>query len=188
MNSSECATFILRTSDLPTFANGANEKGSTNNASHSSFSWNNIDFKSILGNMWEKYDYFNIALVSNVSSPTTLTYTSNDNRIGMVYMDGLKWTGSNYDTGTKSNTTYAPIGSINFSTLTATVAVVNQYNSLFFNTFGKTEPYRKITIFYKRISDNLPNATATGTFPPTTFLFKIYGIKDVDYSTKKLIN
>ena len=116
---SESATFILKTSDLPTNAAGENATGSTNNTSGSSYTWKNIDMRVILGSMYNKYDEFNIGLVSVVSAvqPGTYTLTSNNDKLGVLYMSGLRWLYSNYDTGTKSRTNNACIGYINFSSL-----------------------------------------------------------------------
>ena len=50
------ASFILRTSDLPTFANSPNSNGSTNNSSASSFTWNNINIQLILVDLWDRYE------------------------------------------------------------------------------------------------------------------------------------
>lgn len=165
------ASFILRTSDLPTFANSPNSTGSTNNSSASSFTWNNIDMRLILGDLWDRYEYFNICLSSTVFSTATITYASNDNKMGCIYMSGLNWT-SNYDTGKKQRVPYVPIGYLNSGSISSTVGTVQPFNSLFSNTFRKNDPITSLTIFYNKISDGTANVT-TAPFPQTAFTFKI---------------
>lgn len=165
------ASFILRTSDLPTFANSPNSNGSTNNSSASSFTWNNIDLRLILGDLWDRYEYFNICLTANIFSSGAITYATNDNKMGCIYMSGLDWT-SNYDTGKKQRTPNVPIGYLATNNISATVGITQYFNSLFSNTFRKNSPITNITIFYNRISDNTPNVS-TAPFPQTGFIFKI---------------
>jgi len=168
------ASFILRTSDLPTNANGANANGSTNNSSASSFTWNNIDMRLILGDLWDKYEYFNICLSSTLFSTATITYASNDNKIGCIYMSGLNWT-SNYDTGRRQRVPYVPIGYLNSGSISSTAGTVQYFNSLFSNTFRKNDPITSLTIFYSKISDGTPNVT-TAPFPQVAFTFKVVPI------------
>ena len=168
------ASFILRTSDLPTFANSPNSNGSTNNSSASSFTWNNIDLRLILGNLWDEYEYFNICLSSTLFSTATITYASNDNKMGCIYMSGLNWT-SNYDTGKKQRVPYVPIGYLNSGSISSTVGTVQPFNSLFSNTFRKNDPITSLTIFYNKISDGTANVT-TAPFPQVAFTFKIIPI------------
>lgn len=188
MSNLESSTFILRTSDLPTFANGANEKGSSNNSSHSSFTWNNIDFRAILGDMYDKYDYFNIALVSSTSGVSGATFPSNDNKMGIIYMSGLRWQNCNYDVLTKKKTEGACIGYINFSSLSTSVGTQIAYNNLSYNTMSKPSNIVNLTIYYNRIVDNTLTTTTTGTFPAMAFIFKVVPCKkdEISYNTQKL--
>ena len=165
------ASFILRTSDLPTAAAGANSNGSTNNGSASSFTWNNIDMRMILGDLWDKYEYFNICLASTIFSSGAITYATNDNKMGCIYMSGLDWT-SNYDTGRKQRTPNVAIGYLASANILATAGVAQYFNTLFSNTFRKNSPITTINIFYNKISDNTSN-TATAPFPQCAFIFKI---------------
>ena len=134
--------------------------------------------------MWDKYDYFNLVLVSNVSSTSSATYATNDNKLGNIYMNGLKWINCNYDVYSKTYTNNAVVGFVNFSSLSATVGTSVIYNNLSVCTFSKGNPNTNINIFYNKISDNLSNAVSSSTFPAMCFIFKIYGIpkKDDSYS------
>ena len=174
----EGSTFVLRTVDA-----------TNNNASYSSWTWSSVDLRSILGTLWDNYDYFNIALVSAVSSvvATTPTYATNDHKIGMINMSGLRWT-SSYDTGTKTNTNVVSIGFINFTGLTTSVPISIQNNTLSYNTFTKGNPVVNITIFYTKILDGLANVTATNVFPQMNFLFRIVPIKkdEISFNAKRL--
>lgn len=186
MSNLEGATFILRTCDLPSFASGSNQAGSSNNASHSSFTWNNIDLKSILGDLWDKYDFFNISLVSNISSTGNPTFNSTADRLGIVYMAGgsFKWQNCRYDTGTKSFTNNACIGFVNFSSLTTAIGTTVQYNRNSINTFSKGVPIGSINISYNRVSDNQPNTTISLTLPAMVFTFSVWGIPRDDMNNK----
>ena len=168
------ASFILRTSDLPTFANSPNSNGSTNNSSASSFTWNNIDLRLILGDLWDRYEYFNICLSSALYSTATITYASNDNKMSGIYMSGLNWT-SNYDTGKKQRVPYVPIGYLASNPISSTVGAYYTFNTLFSNTFRRNDPITSLTIFYNKISDNTPVVT-TAPLPQTAFTFKIIPI------------
>ena len=166
------ASFILRTSDLPTFANSPNSNGSTNNSFASSFTWINIDMRLILGDLWDKYEYFNICLYSTVYSTTTITYATNDNKMGTIYMSGLDWI-SNYDTGRKQRTPNVAIGYLNSNPFSTTTGSTVFFSSLFSNSFRKNNPITDLTIFYNKISNNEPNTTGTGLFPQVAFMFKV---------------
>lgn len=179
---SECASFVLRTCDLPTFASGPNTIGSTNNASGSSYTWSNVDFRAILGEMYTKYDSFNIGLVNMVSTsqPTPFTLPSSDHKLGVLYMSGLRWKNSSYDLKSKSKTDNCAIGFVNLSTITTTTGSVIQYNGLSLNSIDKPNENTNITIFFNTIATNTPNATTSGAFPQMSFQFVIYPIQMLD--------
>jgi hypothetical protein len=61
----ECATFHLNTSDIDLASVGnVNNQYGTVNVFRNDFTWNNVSFKTILGDMYDKYDKFNIKLSS----------------------------------------------------------------------------------------------------------------------------
>lgn len=187
MANSESATFILKTSDLPTNAAGENASGSTNNASGSSYTWKNIDMRVILGTMYDEYDNFNIGLVNSISTvqPATYTLTTNNDKLGVLYMRGLRWRHSNYDCGSKSVVDNACIGYVNFSSLSTTVGTNIQYNTLNLNTFAKPHPIINLTIFFNRVSDNASNTLTAGAYPQMAFQFVVYPIINKKIEEKK---
>lgn len=184
---SQSATFILRTCDLPTNASGENSSGATNNSSGSSYTWRNIDMRTILGDMYDKYDSFNIGLVNCVSTvqPTGMTYPSNNDKIGILYMSGLRWLNSNYDCGSKTRTNNACIGYVNFAPLTTSVGTAIQYNNLSLNSISRPHANVNLTIFFNNVSANVSNSTSAQTFPQMAFQFVIYPIINKDTDTKE---
>jgi hypothetical protein len=183
----EGATFILRTADLTT-----DSIGTVNNIYSSSFTWKSIDIKSILGTMWNDYDYFNIALVANaanvLSNAGTFTALS-DQKLGTIYMSGLNWINASYDTKTKTIKPEAPIGFINFSSVSTTVGSLIQYNGLNVSSFSKSSPITDITISYRSIvTDTVSTSAAGTTFPAQSFMFEIIPIKkdNISFNSKRI--
>lgn len=178
---SECASFVLRTCDLPNFASGENSMGSTNNASGSSYTWKNVDFRSILGEMYTKYDSFNIGLVNMVTTSQPANYAlTADNKLGILYMSGLRWKNSSYDLKSKSKTDNCAIGYVNLSTVSTTTGSVVQFNGLSLNSIAKPYESTDITIFFNTIVTNAPNVTSGAVFPQMSFQFVVYPIQMLD--------
>ena len=176
MQNKPSATFILNTSVLGAYTT-PNSFGSTNNAWSSSFTWNNIDLRAILGDLYDQYDTWKIGLAGQLHNVSALTYATYDNRIGQLVMTGLDFKNCTMSSVTNRNTNQATIGYVNFATVSTTVGVVQNYNNLFmvnFSTSGNS--LVNITLQYLRISDNAICQCATSTFPASTFIFKIYPI------------
>ena len=192
----EGATFILRTADLTDAS-----IGTINNIYSSSFTWKSINIKSIIGTMWEDYDYFNIALVANasnilVAAPTVLFNGLNDQKLGTIYMSGLNWINASYDTKTKTIKSEAPIGFINFSSSTTTLGSLIQYNGLNVSSFSKSSPVVDITISYRNIINdtisicytNVDTPANNTKFPAQAFMFEIIPIKkdNISFNSKRI--
>ena len=65
MQNVQCATFHLNTTDIDTASVGNvnNQYGSVNQF-RNDFTWYNVSFKTILGDMYDQFDRFNIKLSS----------------------------------------------------------------------------------------------------------------------------
>ena len=58
----QITSLVLETNYLPTTQNEIGVKSSNN----INFTWSNINLRTVFGDMWDKYDYFNLILVNTV--------------------------------------------------------------------------------------------------------------------------
>ena len=177
MYNEESASLVLRVGDLPN--NGSNNVGSCD-AYHTNMTWNNINLRSLLGDMYDKYDTFNLVPVVFATGISNNTFGSfSDDRITQVCISGLPFTNNVYDTFSKTNTSVAICNNMTF-VRTASI-VVNGGETL---TFTKNQELVNINIFYKRVSPagGTTNYTVgtTSVFPHVVFIFKIYGVSKTD--------
>ena len=89
MSNLENAALVLRTSDLT--ANSTTNVG-TCDQYRTNFTWNNINLRTLLGGMYDKYERFNICL--NTVSTSNIAVTpgvTDDDRIVQIYLGGLRF-------------------------------------------------------------------------------------------------
>ena len=72
----ECATFHLNTTDISTSTDIYTQYGSIN-AYRNDITWNNVSLRTILGDMYNKYDKFNIKLSAILYSQSAVIPSSN---------------------------------------------------------------------------------------------------------------
>jgi hypothetical protein len=155
---------------------------SSNNANRTSFTWNNIDLRMLLGDMYNKYDRFNLCLNTIASglagqAATTFFSAQVDAQV-LVRVSGLPWINNGYNiTATSANNTG--------NTVIASFLFVNnsQQTQYFYGSnmavFGKNSDIASITIDYIRVSDlATPAVTNTYAFPHMAFIFDIFGVDD----------
>jgi hypothetical protein len=132
--------------------------------------------KNLLGDWYNKYDKFNICLVSVNQSYQAAQYTNNilqysSNYVVSVKMSGLQWL-SSYDQASKNNTGIQIVGVRNF----------NESNNVIGNnyiTFLKGSQITNITINLHSLTGDASLVSAqASTFGHMTFLFNITPIKD----------
>ena len=177
MYNEESASLVLRVADLPN--NGSNNVGSCD-AYHTNMTWNNINLRTLLGDMYDKYDKFNLVPVVFTTGQGTTTFgTAEDDRIFQVYISGLPFTNNVYDTNLKSNTNVAICNTVKF--VRSNTVTINGGVAL---TFTKFQELVNLNIFYKRVSPSGTNynVVTTAGFPHSVFMFKIYGIKKTELS------
>ncbi len=93
MYNEESASLVLRSSDLP---NGTNNIGSSDQY-YTNMTWSNINLRTLLGNMYDKYDKFALVPVAYLSNVGDGTFgTANDDRIVTINIAGLPFTNNNY--------------------------------------------------------------------------------------------
>ena len=106
MNNNQIASLVLN-----------NVYGFSNNANKTSTTWNNINLRTLLGDMYDKYDTFNICL-DTVTSASSLHYiyaTPNDTQVNLR-LSGLPLINNTYNIGSvnNGNTNLCTIGSFTF--------------------------------------------------------------------------
>ena len=170
----EKAFFILRTCDLDS---NNNTRGFSNDGK-TSFTWNNINLRLILGSMYDKYDRFNLSLKTMASAVATSTISSDPSDLNvLLYCSVLPFLNQTYDVvnGTTQNTV---LESFQFYGALKTPIVFDQ-KQYFDNrcvTFEKSQESLNLNIFYKSVSNNIEPQTDIGLFPDVVFLFEITGI------------
>ena len=96
MEQKRSVRLVLRTSDLD--IDGNQDEFGTN------FTWTNINLRSLLSDLYNQYDYFNISLVSvslsrcNALDPDTATDDDYENRNVLIKIAGLPFINQTYDT------------------------------------------------------------------------------------------
>ncbi len=177
------ATFFLKTYDLP-LVQGTNSIGSLNDTHRSSMTWSSVDIRSILGTMWDKYTYFNITLVSALTSSLAFIPGSSPDTVGIINLQGLQFVHSSYDTKTKVNSLTAQVGYVNFKFTNQGTITSNNANSSVM--FQKGKPIVDLTIYLNKMTDgSLMKAflftngggTLDGMNPQQIFTFRIEGVE-----------
>lgn len=168
------ASLFLKTSDLP---NGTITQYGECDAKNSSFTWYNINLRTLLGDMYNKYDAFNICLNTISSGNALYIGTTTDEKNVIIKMSGLPWLNQSYDVKTQNNTPWTVMGTFLF---TSGSTATQYYNSNNIATFGKNQEQVNISIQYSRVVDdkNSINDGFSGitSFPNTIFVFDIFGI------------
>jgi hypothetical protein len=140
--------------------------------------WTNINMRTLLGDMYDKYDIFNLCLNTIATSVSTTTFnkTTKDLQI-IIRVSGLPFINNTYSiqTNNNCNTPYCTIGTFLFVSGNSTYQYFYGSNIA---TFGKNQDISNITIDYIRVSDLLQPEISSGyKFPDTTFIFDIFGIE-----------
>ena len=92
----------------------------TINAQYSQFTFNNIDLKNVMGEMWDKYDTFCLK-VASWSNAQSVTISGGHNGAISYNMAGLEWTNVIYEaTNSSTNKQWIPLVFMNLVTSTST--------------------------------------------------------------------
>ena len=181
----ETATLILNTLDISTstipediYNTTVNNEYGTIENNWCTTTWKNVDLRQVLGEMYDKYETFNMYLYQiNQSqgfgaSPVTLQYSMIDVRI-----KGLPFINNTYNAVSRNNTTSSYLTSylLNTGALTVSPGSVTPMFNPTILTFTKGVENVDINIDMKNTLNQVyPQITASlGTF---LFLFKFYGI------------
>ena len=177
MYNEESASLVLKSSDLP--ANGTNNIGNSDQF-YTNMTWSNINLRTLLGSMYDKYDQFALVPVAYQSNIGDGNFgATSDDRIVTINIAGLPFTNNVYNTNTKTNQTS--------STIYVTRFVQNTFMSGTTGgsvlTFTKNQELVNLNIFYQRIAVNGNgnyNITSTTAYPHVCFTFNIYGINKTE--------
>jgi len=153
---------------------------SSTNSIKSSFTWNNINLRNLLGDMYDKYDRFNLCLNCISSAYTISALSGTTNSQVLIRFSGLPWVNCNYNITSSSinvNNIYTIITSFKFSSSTPQEPLTQYFYGSNIATFSKNSDIISITIDYLRLVDLLTPDT-TNTYPQMTFIFDIYGIDE----------
>ena len=172
MSSNQTVLLVLKCSDLTSGQTTAVGYMSTRKTY---MTWNNINMRVLLGDMWEKFDNFNISLaqiacdgggVSGLITTTSLMLN--------VWLSGLPLVNGFYDTSTKLKSNTALIGCFRNDQY-----VVNSFNGLNTLTFNKNQEQANISIYYTSVSGqtNAQLEALGGNYTGPTFTFQIRGCK-----------
>lgn len=171
---------ILKTSDLT--INSSTTVG-TCDQYRVAFTWNNINLRLLMGDMYDQYDYFNLLLntVSGSSASAGIGTTADD-RFVYIKISGLPFINQAYQQATGNN---GNICNITTFQLPSTTATSNQFYNNPSNviTFRKDQDLCNISISLNRVVDDTKAAT-TVAFPQFTFYFTIIGIDKADNPDK----
>ena len=186
MTSQVVATLVLRSDDVPT--NSYDNTGGSDTY-NTSFTWNNINMRSVLGDMYDKYDDFNIANSFLSVSYCPVYGTTAGDRAVSFNISGLTFKNSSYSFPNKGNIQSCQFLTAIFGNSTTAASSGAQNVDTTALAFTKNELVN-ITIFYTRIFKNTTtlnyNIATTTSFPAVQFTFKITGIPRVN--TPQLIN
>ena len=166
---------VLKTSDLT--ANATTAIGQCDKF-RQNFTWFNINLRTLLGDQYDQYDYFNMSLVSMscALASTNAGQGTVDDKTVCVKLSGLPFINQTYDQKRGNN------GSVTTLTIfqipTTASATTLQYNNSTVNvlTFGKNQELCNINIFLTRILDDEKSAITTA-FPQFVFIFTITGVE-----------
>lgn len=161
------------------------EYNGTSNKFRTSMTWNSINLRTLLGDMYTEYDLFNLCLISiDTAVPQGSISTDANNLNVIVKVGGLPFINQTYDVGAGHNRRDATICGFRFNASTPSSTLYYGNNIA---TFGKNQELLNLTIYYERIIDGmdpsitgiLPPKTAavTSPFPHTVFNFDIIGVE-----------
>ena len=182
MSNYKNASLVLKNYDLP--LNGSNNYGYTDQY-RTVMTWNNINLRTLLGDMYDTYDLFTLELNQIVASIGTGVFgTAAHDRTVLMKISGLPFINQTYNFKNGCNTNKAIIGGLTFPASTLTTSTFQIYSNSNLIVFGKNQDLCNITIEYTKGDDTA--ITTTNASPPTTFLFTIHGvINEPNYKTDK---
>lgn len=160
---------------LNSFITNGNDIYGSTNANKTKYTFNNINLRTLLGDLWDKYDTFNLCLksmISGVQPEITFGTTLNDLAV-FIMIDGLPFINCTYDLYSGFTGTFAILTTFNFKRNEAVQVNYNDNNL----TFSKNQEIVNLTFTYESVEDGqLPNTPTGINFPEITYIFDIVGV------------
>jgi hypothetical protein len=171
------ACLVLKTSDL--VANATNSVG-TLNLNKNDMTWVNINLRTVLGDLYDLYDNFNLSLYY-IASDASGTISGATDRACTIYMGGLPFSNQTYDVKNNCNGTDVVLSPFLFL---SAASVQQHYFSSNYITFSKNQELVDISIKYSKIqTDTL--YTGAQVYPNMIFVLHIFGIpKEINQSSR----
>ena len=178
MSTTACATLYLKGSEI-----GDDETihGRSITASRSQCVWYNINLRLLLGDLYDKFNTFNLCLTSISSGAPSESIGTNylnsdiDNGHLSVYISGLPFINNTYSVYNRNNIAEAPIGVFTYPTATTQIGY-RVYNDAGIVTFGKSQEQCSIQISLRRVYDDEEPDTVN-FLPITNYMFTIVGVE-----------
>ena len=177
MSYQEIACLVLKTSVLP--MDGTTNAYGTSNSMNTSFTWTNINLRTLLGDMFDKYDRY-LLLLQNISQSLAGAIATSDDKAILINMSGLSFVNSTYIQKLQSNSGALIVCPFIF---VASNVQSQLYNNFAVSTFIKQNDIVNISINYTKIKDD---SATTVTYPHMCFIFNIVGIEE--YRIKDVMN
>lgn len=178
MSSTACATLYLKGSEI---GDDESVHGRSLTASRSQCVWYNINLRTLLGDLYDKFDTFNLCLTSiSCGAPadgigTQYLNSDIDNGHLSVYISGLPFINNTYSVYNMCNTAEASIAVFTYPTATTAIGY-RVYNDAGILTFGKSQELCNIKISLRRVYDDEEPDTIN-FLPITNFMFTIVGVE-----------
>jgi hypothetical protein len=175
MFNAESATLILRSNDLTP---GTTNAVGTADTFLLNMTWNNINLRTLLGSMYEKYDRFVLVPTQIQSANGAGAFGGTaDDRNCLIFVSGMPFSNNTYNVSTLTNQNYAFVNFIRF--VTSGTAVQQSNGNILL--FTKNQELVNLNIFYQRINKNANgnyDVVTTIAFPHMLFAFNIFGVSD----------
>jgi hypothetical protein len=145
----------------------------TINATRTQATWYTINLENMLGEMYNKYDMFNLRL-NCVSYQQQAAYgVAPFDRLIQFSVSGLPWENNNYNTIRKMLQNNSILGILNFQENVADAFV---FDNSFVATFRKQKTV-DITIQLQTLDGNLPALDAGEIFPRISWFFDVIPVE-----------
>ena len=176
MSNIACANLVLKSyeiSSTPSVVGYTNTKRTL-------MVWNNINLRTLLGDMYDKYDTFNLCLNSISSGGPADNLGPNygnsdiDNLHHIVNISGLPFINQTYSQSSCRNGSSAFLGVFTYPSSTTSVGY-RVYNDSGILTFGKSQEQCNISITLTLVLD-VTDPDTLNSFPNTVFSFSIVGV------------
>ena len=175
------ACLVLKTSDLTP---GQTSTAGVCDAYRQNMTWYNINLRTVLGDLYDKYDYFNLSLYF-ISTDTQCNLSAAADKATYMKIGGLPFTNQTYNVTNKANGTLCTMATFNFQ---SSASVQQNFYGSGFMTFAKNQELVNINIQYTRLQDDVPyGGTSAFTYPNTVFIFHIFGVPKEDNHSSRLL-